>query len=297
MIPVLDHHLMETLSHFYNSFKNRVIDSRIKVERKSMLLTITRVQANKLSRVLSDSALNNHSFSQTELDALAYKGYIRSLGELGKHYEYAITVKGIWCVEAYKNEMDIYRLLDYFQDTKLSFNVSSKPLKPIEKIILFAMITMRNFSRSLPMDIKSPSVGDYWVEVFDICTKQLYQVGVLNQEKWNTSQSGNEHPVSYVMRHANDLPQKTTHIYQNLGGNKYYLEVDNGNISPQKQLFSLFKLILGKIETKNQIDQIYTFCCDTAYSKSKNVNESLEYLDPTWDTTLKEALKDLYYEV
>src|SRR5687767_7025811 len=98
------------------------------------------------------------------------------------------------------------------------------------------------------------------------------------------------------MRHANDLPQKTTHIYENLGSNKYFLDVDNESIAPQRQLLSLFRLILGKIESKDQIDQIYSFCCDLAYSKSKNVNESLEYLDPKWDTILKEALKDLYYE-
>jgi hypothetical protein len=98
------------------------------------------------------------------------------------------------------------------------------------------------------------------------------------------------------MRHANDLPQKTMHIYQNLGNNKYFLDVDNKNISPQKQLLFLYKLIFGNIERKDQIEKTYWFCCDIAYDKTKNVRETLEYINPEWDTILKEALKDLYYE-
>jgi len=287
---------MEMLNHFYNRFKNRIIDSRIKIERKSLLFTIIKLPVNQLSRLLTDSTINSTSFSLTELESLSSSGYIRSLDELGKSYDYAITVKGIWCVELNKNEMNIDRLLDYFQENKLSFKITNKPLKDIEKIILWAMIAIRNFSSACPMDTKSRYFCDSWVEIFDSCTKYLHEIGAVNKDKWSTFQSGNEHPISYVMRHANDLPQKTIHIYQNLGSNKYFLDVDNGNAPPQKQLLFLFKLILGKLETKDQIDEIYSFFCDIAYDKSKNVNDKLKYISPEWDTILKEALKDLYYE-
>lgn len=73
-------------------------------------------------------------------------------------------------------------------------------------------------------------------------------------------------------------------------------DVDNGNTPPQKQLLFLLKLILGKIETTERINEIYLSCCDIAYDKSKKVNETLKYINPEWDTILKEALKDLYYE-
>ena len=229
-----------------------------------------------------------------DLESLAHNGYIRSLDELGKPYEYAITVAGIWCVELNKNEMDINRLLNYFQVTKLSFKVSSKPLQDIEKTILFAMIGIRNFSSAHPMDINNPSLREYWAEIFDMCAKYLRELKVVSKEKWNIFHPGNEHPISYVMRRRKDLPQKTFHIYQSLGNYKYFLDVDNGD--PQKQLFFLYKLIFGRAETKDLIKDIYSFCCDVAYDKSKNVRETFEYINPEWDTILEEAINKFYYE-
>lgn len=296
MIHSLEPTSMEVLSHFYNHFKNRIMDSQIKIEHKSLLLTVIKLPVNQLSRLLTDSTLNNRSFSQAELDRLAHERYVRPLGELGKPHDYAITVNGIWYVEFNKNDMDINRLLDYFQETKLSFKVTNKPLKDIEKTILFAMIAIRNFSAALPMDLNTPSFGDYWIEIFDMCTNYLYKIEAVSKEKWNTLRPGNEHPISYVMRRANDLPQKTIHIYQTLGKHQYFLNVDHGDTPPQKQLLFLYKLILGHVETKELIKDIHAFCCDVAYDKSKNVRETFEYINPEWDTILEEALTKLYYE-
>jgi hypothetical protein len=192
--------------------------------------------------------------------------------------------------------MDINRLLDYFQETKLSFKVTNKPLKDIEKTILFAMIAIRNFSAALPMDLNTPSFGDYWIEIFDMCTNYLHKIEAVSKEQWNTFRPGNEHPISYVMRRANDLPQKTIHIYQTLGNHKYFLDVHHGDTPPQKQLLFLYKLILGSVETKELIKDIHSFCCDVAYDKSKNVKETFEFINPEWDTILEEALTKLYYE-
>jgi hypothetical protein len=296
MIPAFGPLAMDVLNHFYNRFKNRVIDSQIRIEQNSLLLTVIKLPVNQLSRLLIDSALSNITFSKEELVSLDYKGCIRSLDELGKPHDYVITAAGIWFVEFDKNQLDINRLVSYLQETKLSFKVSSKPLKNIEKTILFAMIAIRNFSFVSPMDINNESFRDDWIEIFDLCTKYLYKNEFVSKEKWNTFHPGNEHAITHVMRRANDLPQKTIHVYQPIGNNRYALDVDNADASPEKQLFFLFKLIFGKIATNEQVENIYSFCCDMAYDKSKQVRESFEYINPEWDTILKDALRRLYYE-
>jgi hypothetical protein len=297
MMPELDYESLQTLMHFYTSFRNKIIASQIKIENKSVLLTVIKLPVNELSRLLADSTLGNTSLSQREIDLLVYKGCIRALDELGKPHEYAITIAGIWYAESNNNEMDINRLLSYFQETKLSFKVSSKPLKDIEKNILFAMITIRNFSKTVPMDINTSLFRDSWIQIFDICNQFLHKIGVVSKENWNSFHPGNEHSISYVMRRANDLPQKTINIYQyqTPGNNKYFLDVDNQKIPAQKRLMFLCKLILGSIETNELVDSVHSFCCDVAYAKSKMVRESFEYINPDWDTILKDALRNLYY--
>ena len=295
MIPALDSNLQNILVHFYNRLATSLARSRSHLERKSLFLTMVRLPVNQLSKLMKESALDNLSFAERDLGQLARDGYIRLTDDVGKSHAYTITAKGIWYIEATKNEMDLPRLFDYFQETKLSPGTGKKPLTEIEKIILYSMMSMRTFSTLGAMDITEASVGDAWIEVFDMSAKHLRLIGAIAKQEWSTSRRGNEHPVAYVMRRANDLPQKTKHIYVPLGKNRYFLDVERLGESPRPRLLILCRALLGRIENKETVDMIYEFLCDMAYDKSKLVRENLEFVTPEWDTVLRESLDEFYY--
>ncbi len=98
------------------------------------------------------------------------------------------------------------------------------------------------------------------------------------------------------MRRAQDLPQKTKHVFEFAGNSRYYLDMNSTGKEQKIKLIFLFSIIYSKIESKADIKNIHSFLCKSAYDKGKNVRESFEYIDHEWDTIIEESLNDFYYE-
>ena len=97
------------------------------------------------------------------------------------------------------------------------------------------------------------------------------------------------------MRRANDLPQKTKHIYCNLGKNKYFLDIATED--REKKLKFLIKIIFGKADNNELLSEAYSFMTNMAYDNNKNINGDIEFISPEWDQLLDDCLKEIYLDL
>jgi hypothetical protein len=296
IIPDLDEKLSNELKHFYNRLFNIFTSEKIKLIKGSLFITLIKMPPNRISKLLSDSALSNRAFYDADIRELMRDGYICESNDIEKKHEYIITALGIWTIETQMKKVDIAQLIGFFQDTKFSSGVSEKRLTDIEKIILTSMIAMRNFSLETAMDLNDKSKSDYWIEIFNDTAEYLKSRGCIGKSAWMPSRAGNEHPINNVMRRAQDLPQKTKLIYIAARNNRYHLDMVATGEEPRIKLKFLFLIIIGKVESKADIKNTHSFLCKSAYDKGKNVREGFEYIDPEWDSIIEDALDDFYYD-
>lgn len=292
MMHEVDQQELEILKHFYMKLKGTLAEHGNALEKDSLFLTLIKMSLNKTSKMFAESTISRFGFDTENINSLILKKHIRVFDEFEKTNEYLITAFGIWKIESIENGWNIETLLQYFQENKFTFKVQNKPLKDVERIPLLAMMVMRTFSEIVPMNINDKTTSDAWVSIFDQCAAFLKDMKVVKKATWNTSRRGNEHPISYIMRRSNDLPQKTRHVYNNLGDNKYFLKVDC--IERDKNLLTLIKLVFGKIDSFGQKNKIYTFMTDLAYDKSKNIGGNNQYITPDWDQILENVLNECF---
>jgi hypothetical protein len=296
MIPELSDKIINELLHFYNKLTNVMIGEKIKLIKESLFITLLKMPPNRISKLLSDAALSDKAFYDTDLKELMKGGYIIEASDIEKKHGYVITAMGIWTIETQMKKVDLSQVIQFIQETKFSSGVGEKPLDDKEKIILTSMIAIRNFSLDAAMDLNEKNKSDYWIEIVNETAKFLKQNGYISKSNWEPSQAGNEHPINNVMRRAQDLPQKTKHIYDSAGSYRYYLDIDKTGEESKTKLKFLFSILLTKVESKADIKTIHSYLCKSAYDHGKNVRESFEYIDPSWDSIIEDALDDFYYE-
>jgi len=295
MITDSDQQTLEILNHFYNKLEINFMKSKKPIRGNSLLLTLITLKENLISELLTDSSINVTESLKDYYGNLVGKGYIRRSDDLEKNQDYILTAQGIWFYESNTKDLDVSHLLQYFESTYFTFKSRNKPLSDNEKIILISMIAIRNFSPGAAMDLSNPAMNDYWIEIFDSVNKFLLLEKMIKKTNWRDSGRGVEHPVPYAMRRVNNLPQKTKHIYKSMGGNKYYLDIDKASNTTKMRLIFLFRIVIGNIESKDQIKRIHSFLSDIAFDKGKYVRDNFVYINPEWDGVLREALDELYF--
>lgn len=295
MLPRLEDTLEKVLRHFYNKLDSVITVEKIRLHKKSIFLTLIKIPTNKTTKLLSDAAISNKYFRESELRDLLQDGFIREISDIEMRHKYCITALGIWAIETQTNKVDLNSMINFFQETKYTSGESEKPLTDTEKIILLSLIAIRNFSVITAMDLNENKKRDYWIEIFSNVADDLYGKGCIKKSKWQPSNSGNEPPVNFVMRRARDLPQKTKHIFVFVGNSKYYLDI--GSEERRKIILKfLFSIIFGKVESKTALNDIHSFLCKMAYDQGKNVRENFDFINDEWDSIIKDALDDFYYD-
>lgn len=295
MLPRLDDSIENVLRHFYNKLDSVITTEKIRLYKKSIFLTLIKIPTNKTTKLLSDAAISNKYFRESVLQSLLQDGFIREISDIEMRHKYCITALGIWAIETQTSKVDLISLINFFQETKYTSGESNKPLADVEKIILLSLIAIRNFSVNSAMDLNENKKRDYWIEIFSNVADYLYGKGCIKKSKWQPSNAGNEPPVNFVMRRSRDLPQKTKHIFVFVGNSKYYLDIENEERRNIILKF-LFSIIFGKIESKTALNEIHSFLCKMAYDQGKNVRENFDFINDAWDSILKEALDDLFYD-
>jgi len=295
MIPELEDSLYSSLKHFYNKLSSKMLNERIKILKGSIFLTLIKMTKTRVSEILSESALPGSAFVSTDLKELIQKEYILESEDINKKQQYIITAFGLWVIEYQMKKLEVLYLLQYFQESKFGSSTSLRPLNDLEKTILMSLLALRNFSHEVPMDLNDEIKRNYWIEIFNNSSEFLKNKNYLSKDKWIPTKSGNEHVINYVMRRANDLPQKTKHLYKIVGNNTYYLDLLNSVEKSKAKLEFLFSIIFGHVESREDLKDILSFLSQLAYDRGKNVRESFEYIDQEWDSIIRDALDDFYY--
>jgi len=91
--------------------------------------------------------------------------------EILQHYAdeaYVITAKGIWIVEKELKDFAEDNLLEFIQNKFFTFGSKHKPIDDKDKIAIFSLLCIRNFSFDVPMDLKTSKQRDEWKKIFEI---------------------------------------------------------------------------------------------------------------------------------
>jgi hypothetical protein len=291
----IDTDLLNELKHFYKKLEFILCNEKIKIYDDSIFITLIKVSPNKISKLLSGSALKAQSFYDPDLRKLEENDYITEVNDIKNKNYYVITAHGIWVYENYLNKISIDKLMNFYQKTKFSSVIGKKPLSNIEKLILTSLIAIRNFSKKTAMDLNDKNKQKQWIGIFNDTAEFLSKKGYISNSNWMPSKQGIEPPINYIMRRAQDLPQKSKHVYSIPGNYNYFLEL-NKEEEPSIRLKFLFSIILIKLNSKSDIDEIYTFLSTSAYNKAKNVRSDFDFVNPDWDSIIKKALTDFYYD-
>lgn len=286
----------EILVKYYRKLLNSVLSKEKKLKNKSVLLTLIVTTSNKVSKYLNDSSIRANVFPIDNLKWLEEKRFIRISDDKDKLNEYILTAHGIFEVEKQTYNLSINTHLDFIQDKYLTFTSARSPLKEVEKIILLSMIGARVFSKDITMNLKSEIVQDNWLEIFKCTIEFLDKFQLLKKKELSFKRQGNEHPVSYAMRRANELKKKTQHIYGDTGNKEYFLDIVHNKEISEPKLKRLFLLVFKKIENLEMTNEIYEFCNKIAYEHSKYVRDDFDFIESKYDEKIKSVLKDIYLD-
>jgi hypothetical protein len=284
----------QVLNKLYSNLLN-TIERKRKLKKKSAFLTLIDVKSNTRGEFLTTAGLPSYKIMSDELDIMKRNNLIRETETVGY---YTLTAKGLWSVENKKKIINESELIDYF-DMKFfnPFKYADQELSDRFKIIVFSMIAARSFSKESPIDLHiSETKLDVIKKTIDQSFDLLNSLGVINRLKKEDiyGKSGNEHPVSNLIRHTDKLPKQTKHIFQTLGDQKYYLKIYHDNRMMESNLSYLFKRIFeGSKLSIDDIEHIQRYLEKIGHTKNIYFFENIEkhrFSSIDYDETIKNAL-------
>lgn len=292
MVIRLDEENEYVLRKYYNELYNAVLLNK-NLKKDSIIYSMLKTPSNNRYDLLSNSSLNSFKFKLSVINNLISKEYIRSVDNVN---EYTITAKGVWEIEVHDKKISSEELIEYIDKEYFNLFKSNKSLIDKEKVILFTMICARTFSDNSCIDMKKSSeVGMAWKKIFDICGQTLVDLQTIKEYPGKIyGKGGNEDPVSYLLKRANDLFKKTRGIYTSPGDQKYYLKLSDQN-HIKENLSLLLWLVFGDKLDLNKVEVISNFCNQVAYDMGIYIFDLDKhfYLNPEYDDLLKDALLDV----
>ena len=189
--------------------------------------------------------------------------------------EYILTALGIWEIESKDDILDTEKLImDFNEEIFNLYKTAEKPLIDKEKLILFSMIGARAFSQKAALNLKKDDTSnEAWKEIFDTSYEKMKNLNLISSDREKLyEKKGNETPLSYLLRRANDLHKKTKGIFVQDGKQKYFLDISTDEDLDVDKLAYLLKLIFAEIELNGkEIDEVYRFFSELAYKKNNYI--------------------------
>lgn len=287
---------LQYLNAFYENLLHSILDSKKKLVQNSVLLAILKLSSNDIFKIYTNSYITLNEASISDIGILVKKSLIRKSSDLNKPRDYVITIHGIYLIESLKNDLDLQKILTFIQNDRFDFSARHKPLTDNERAIIFSLIGIRAFSNDASMDLNSESYCNKWVEIISnkVCPF-LYVEGSIAKEDIFPKKIGNEHPVSYLMRHANDLPKKSNNLFSSSKKNQYYLAIDNNDHDiAMNQISFLLEKIFERIDTFEDINNHKKFLQSLAHDEALYVIPKLDFVTFKWDEIINEALEQVF---
>lgn len=290
--------IIEILKPFYDKLYFSYMRQEKKLKNSSLLWTLIEIQAKKTEKYLSDSSFSGNHLSSEIKDELLNNSLIRPINIFSNNIEYVLTAKGIWEVEKSNMQYSEEDFLKFIDAKYLNFKAKEKPLDDKDKLAIFSLLCVRNFSIDSPMELKTLDHRNHWENVFKEILEFLFQKQLINQKNNDINNflvaRGSEHPIQYLMRHRNELPIKSNHIFRNDGQSTYYLDLcEQDEINLNKLKFT-FKLIINEINDLDFLKEIVTFCNEIAKNKAKYVVNDYRFLNPKYDEIIHKVIKEIF---
>jgi len=288
---------IDYLKKFYNLLRDNLRREK-SLKGNSVLISFLETRSASRYKLLSNSTISSGLVPKDVLMSLLSKGYIQVLGNINA---YAIAAKGAWHYEKELDLMNEDNLLLYINEKFFRANYPGtngrNDLDDREAVILLAMIAARAFSQRSSVDLKKNDViKGKWQEVleksYDVL-KGLQIITKLRKEDF-LGKTGNEHLVSSIFRHNNQMPQKTRGIYEYSGKQEYYLDVyENSTFSQENLSYLFWKIFKGNIPF-DSVDLIIEYCNEVSSRESIYQFEMKEHIFsmPTYDSLVKDSLLD-----
>ena len=205
--------------------------------------------------------------------------------------ELIFTVKGLFEIEEELDLLDNSRMLAFFQEKYFDLDMTTKKLIAREKAVLLSLITMHCFGKDNAVELTTDEKQDAW---YELMSEVIFPY--LQQERMVTSSdtlipnsTGNETPVTYLMRRLNDLSKKTAGIFNNPGSSIYYLDLENPS-EMQSLISFLFELILPVNVSYEVLQDLKTFISTTYQNYVPLIQGKINENDEAWSTTINRAL-------
>ena len=287
--------LYDSIRNLYRKFFDNLIRQRVKIKKKSVILTITSSGSNiqsKISKILEESAFESYLFKRDELRRLLDEKLVRT--SVYDFKSYVLTSKAIWFLESERELVSEEKFIDFIESEILINKNAEKKLNDKEKVILFSLLSIRCFDVNSGMDINDSYREDRWLDIFDECRNFLYAKNLI-KNIGGFKGKGHEHPVSYVMRRVNKLQNKTRYIYAFTGKKQYYLKTSKTIEKSKEELKYLFDLILNGNRDPYLLKEIVIFCNDLAYNKTKYVKD-LSFLTKQYDDLIQSSFRLIMFD-
>lgn len=290
----------ESLLQFYKSLSNRIdISNRKKTlsEQDSVLLYLIKIKSNDRLELLRGSSLRASIFSSAVIKELLKNKLILETDEIGF---YTITIRGIWEAENRLKKLNLSKLIDfldskYFNDI---YEISERPMSDKQKLIIFTMICMRSFSENSAVDLKyNEETNSSWQKITMNCYDKLISLKFISEIKDIFGKARNEHPISILFRHTDELPKKTKSLFKAPGDQKYYLDMPKNAVDFNSSLVYLLKQVLvrNNFISGTTRKELYEFMCKVSNENSIFVFDPKVHLfsHPEYDIKLREAMDEV----
>lgn len=283
------------LKKFYQKLYDTIEKNRKRFDKESIIISFLNIKSNVRGNLLRQSAIEAFQFLPDIIMYLENNNLIRETEIAG---QYIISAKGVWEIEKNNNILNDVILLDYIDD-KL-FNIcksAEKPLSDRLKIVLLSMIAVRVFSIDSPLDLKtSEKTLNAVKETVDESYKMLKSLNLISKLDPVDiyGKLGNEHPVSNLLRHTDELPKVTRGIFKALGNQKYFLDVyKDGQVSKDNLKYLFEKIVGDKKLQLSELDSLSDFCCRIAHEKSIFLFDDIKnfiFSKSKYDDVIKDTL-------
>jgi hypothetical protein len=286
----------EVLRQAYQKLKNNMVREKVYLHDQSLLVGLSKTTSNRVSTILIESSIDVSDYSRSVVAAMIEKNLLIAISSPDNDRRIRLTANGLWNYEKELLGYSERKLINYFEQELLSKARTSDNVTDAEKIILCSMIATRCFSIDSCLDLTPPENEHAWTDIFRLVSQFLVSLQVIKSvHSFKESKSG-EYPVSYMMRRANQLPKKSTHIYKFAEGKKYFLDISLNSTIDKNKLMHVMRMVFNQIVNKEQGDQIKTFLFDIAYQKSRYVRKDERFNSAPVDSLLRDALMDMYYD-
>ena len=287
---MINQYSYEILKDIYNKCTEKQDNSNLPV-----ILYLMKKSVNDRVQILKETAVDATYVDNETKNEMLTSGMLVEVKNTSK---LAITAKGLW--EVMNKEMDDATdvLISAIQNSYFD-EFKSMSITPRNRITLFAMISMRTFSKECCVNIKTTEISNQWWAIFLKVNDFLIKMNVVSPtyslHKEGDYINDSETNTAKLVRHTDKLPRITNNIMSKSGKLDYWLDIANKNheIDIQKLSF-LIKQVLGNSLTNENCAEYWKFanglCMNEGHHFELSFNDTT-FLDCDYDSTIRRAFE------